>query len=183
MTSGPRLVKPQAMSALWPITTPGTPENVKPATSNGHSLADGAAVQAHLHPDAGHADAEVRVVGQQRRAGLGVLAVDDPAVARPPVGGAVGGRTAAAEERRQPVERLAEARPAARAGQRCTPAAPGCGYRPPRRPARRRRRRQRPGRRSAGGPGSRRPGRARPPAPACGRPTPGPARSPRRGCP
>ena len=35
MTSGPRLVKPQAMSALWPMITPGTPENVKPATSSG----------------------------------------------------------------------------------------------------------------------------------------------------
>ena len=82
----------------------------EPSDVEGALLADGAAVQAHLHPDAGHADAEVRVVGQQRRAGLGVLAVDDPAVAPPPVGGAVGGRTAAAQERRQPAERLAEAR-------------------------------------------------------------------------
>ena len=38
VTSGPRLVNPQAMSALWPMITPGTPENVKPATSSGHSL-------------------------------------------------------------------------------------------------------------------------------------------------
>ena len=34
MTSGPRLVKPQAMSALWPMMTPGTPENVKPDVSS-----------------------------------------------------------------------------------------------------------------------------------------------------
>ena len=40
-----------------------------------------AAVQAHLHPDAGLADAQVRVVGEQRLAGGAVLAVDDPRVA------------------------------------------------------------------------------------------------------
>ena len=34
--------------------------------------ADGPAVQPHLHPDAGHADAEVRVVGEQRLAGRGL---------------------------------------------------------------------------------------------------------------
>src|SRR5690606_25950493 len=28
----PRLVNPQAIRSLWPITTPGTPENVKPLT-------------------------------------------------------------------------------------------------------------------------------------------------------
>ncbi len=32
MTSGFRLVKPQAIRPLWPITTPGMPENVKPST-------------------------------------------------------------------------------------------------------------------------------------------------------
>ncbi len=37
MTSGPRLVNPHAMSALWPMTTPGRPENVNPETSNGQS--------------------------------------------------------------------------------------------------------------------------------------------------
>src|SRR5918994_6847593 len=37
MTSGPMLVKPHAICALWPITMPGTPENEYPATSNGHS--------------------------------------------------------------------------------------------------------------------------------------------------
>ena len=42
---------------------------------------DHVAVQADLHPDAGDADAEVRVVGQQRLAGGRVRAVDDPAVA------------------------------------------------------------------------------------------------------
>src|SRR5215207_3432047 len=36
-TSGPRLVKPQAIFALCPITTPGSPENEYPLTSNGHS--------------------------------------------------------------------------------------------------------------------------------------------------
>ena len=46
---------------------------------------DRRAVQPHLHPDAGDADAEVRVVGQQRLPGLGVRAVDDPAVAADPV--------------------------------------------------------------------------------------------------
>ncbi len=34
MTSAPRLVKPQATSLLWPITTPGMPAKVKPETSN-----------------------------------------------------------------------------------------------------------------------------------------------------
>ena len=38
MTSGSRLVNPQAMSALWPMITPGTPEKVKPATSIGHPV-------------------------------------------------------------------------------------------------------------------------------------------------
>ena len=37
MTSAVRFVKPHAMSALWPMTTPGTPENPKPATSNAHA--------------------------------------------------------------------------------------------------------------------------------------------------
>ncbi len=37
MTSAPRLVKPQEMSWLWPIITPGMPEKVKPATSNGQA--------------------------------------------------------------------------------------------------------------------------------------------------
>ena len=37
MTSGSRFVIPQAMSRLWPITTPGTPAKVNPLTSNGHS--------------------------------------------------------------------------------------------------------------------------------------------------
>ncbi len=35
-TSGPRLVNPQAMRSLWPMITPGSPEKLKPATSNGH---------------------------------------------------------------------------------------------------------------------------------------------------
>src|SRR5439155_18915186 len=38
VTSGPRLVKPHATRSLWPTTTPGTPANVVPATSNGQSL-------------------------------------------------------------------------------------------------------------------------------------------------
>ena len=37
MTSGPRLVNPHAICWLWPMTTPGIPENVKPLTSNGHA--------------------------------------------------------------------------------------------------------------------------------------------------
>src|SRR6266508_6076530 len=36
VTSGPRLVKPHAMRSLWPITTPGTPENVNPARFSPH---------------------------------------------------------------------------------------------------------------------------------------------------
>src|SRR5690606_32991348 len=32
VTSWARLVKPQAIRSLWPITTPGTPENVNPLT-------------------------------------------------------------------------------------------------------------------------------------------------------
>src|SRR5665811_1228717 len=35
VTSAPRLVSPQARSALWPMITPGNPENVKPETANG----------------------------------------------------------------------------------------------------------------------------------------------------
>ena len=41
---------------------------------------DLATVQPGLHPDAGLADPEVRVVGEQRHAGRAVLAVDDPRV-------------------------------------------------------------------------------------------------------
>jgi len=37
VTSGPRLVKPQATSALWPMITPGTPEKVKPEVSRVHA--------------------------------------------------------------------------------------------------------------------------------------------------
>ena len=37
MTSGPRLVIPQAMRWVWPMITPGTPANVKPAMSNGQA--------------------------------------------------------------------------------------------------------------------------------------------------
>ena len=37
MTSGSRFVIPQAMSRLWPITTPGMPAKVNPLTSKGHS--------------------------------------------------------------------------------------------------------------------------------------------------
>ena len=37
MTSGPRLVKPHAMSALWPMITPGTPAKEKPLTSSGQA--------------------------------------------------------------------------------------------------------------------------------------------------
>ena len=36
-TSGPRLVTPQAMWALWPIITPGAPGNEKPAELYGQS--------------------------------------------------------------------------------------------------------------------------------------------------
>ncbi len=32
-TSGPRLVTPQAMRALWPMTTPGTPAKEAPTRS------------------------------------------------------------------------------------------------------------------------------------------------------
>ena len=32
-TSAPTLVNPQAMWALWPMMTPGTPANENPATS------------------------------------------------------------------------------------------------------------------------------------------------------
>ena len=32
-----RFVKPQAMCWLWPMTTPGSPEKLNPATSNGHA--------------------------------------------------------------------------------------------------------------------------------------------------
>ena len=72
------------MSWLWPMITPGTPEKVKPETSIGAAGRHGAAVQAHLVPDAGEAGAEVRVVRQQRGSRLGVLAVDHPAVAADP---------------------------------------------------------------------------------------------------
>ena len=37
MTSAVRFVNPQAISALCPMTTPGTPENPNPATSNAHA--------------------------------------------------------------------------------------------------------------------------------------------------
>ena len=37
ISSGLRLVMPQAMSALCPMTMPGVPGNEKPTTSNGHS--------------------------------------------------------------------------------------------------------------------------------------------------
>ena len=46
VTSGSRLVKPQEIALLWPITTPGRPEKLKPDTSNGHCLLDVVAVQA-----------------------------------------------------------------------------------------------------------------------------------------
>ncbi len=36
ITSGSRLVKPQEIALLWPITTPGRPEKLNPDTSNGH---------------------------------------------------------------------------------------------------------------------------------------------------
>ena len=67
------------------MTTPGTPENENPAhveRAVGRHLAT---VQADLVPDSGHADPQVRVVGQQRFAGGRVTAVDDPAVAAQPV--------------------------------------------------------------------------------------------------
>ena len=83
------------MSALWPMITPGTPEKAaKPATSSGHSLV----ISLQCNPICIHlqAHAEVRVVGQQWRPGLGVLTVDDPAVAAHPV--------AATDERRQPIQ-------------------------------------------------------------------------------
>ncbi len=37
MTSAGRLVKPQAIRSLWPMTTPGSPAKVNPATSNGQA--------------------------------------------------------------------------------------------------------------------------------------------------
>ena len=36
VTSAPRLVRPHASVALWPMTTPGMPANAKPETSYGH---------------------------------------------------------------------------------------------------------------------------------------------------
>ena len=50
------------------MITPGTPEKLKPATSSGQASLDLTAVQPDLHPHAGQRDAEVRIVGQDRRA-------------------------------------------------------------------------------------------------------------------
>ena len=73
---------------------------------------DGAAVQPHLHPYSRERDAQVRVVGQQRRAGGGVLAIDHPRVAAQAV--------AAPEPGRHPVD------PSAEVGQEALgPRAPG----------------------------------------------------------
>ena len=122
VTSGPRLVKPQAMSALWPMITPGTPEKVKPATSSGQSSGDLPAVQAHLHPDAGHSTPR-----------CGSLASSGSPVAecspRPP-SSCCPCRRRVPSERRQPRRARSCSPASAPAGRRGTAAARGCGCRP-----------------------------------------------------
>ena len=120
------------------MITPGTPEKEKPATSSGQSAETSRQCRPDLHPHAREGDPEVRVVGQQRRTGRGVLAVDHPRVAADAL--------AAAEQLRQPVEPGPQRGAACRAPRR-TPAAAGAGSPRGWRPARRRRRRPRPGRR------------------------------------
>ena len=66
MTSGPRLVKPQAMSALWPMITPGTPEKVKPEVSRVQSALTSRQCRPICIQMPGWLMPEVRVVGQQR---------------------------------------------------------------------------------------------------------------------
>ena len=167
-------MNPQAMSALWPMTTPGHAGEGEARDVERAVVGDGAAVQAHLHPDPGQRDAEVRVVGEQRLAGRGVLAVDHPGVAADAV--------AAAEQGGHP--RRARPRRSAQRPRACggTPAAAGGGS--PRRfascsktpsttaPWRDDRRVLVVGVRA---------GRAARPARACGRPAPAPGRS-RRSC-
>ena len=93
MTSGPRFVKPQAICWLWPITTPGRPEKVKPETSKGQSSDSVVQCRPIWYQMPGIETCQVRVVGQDRLAGRGVVAVDDPRVGAEAV--------ALAEHRRQ----------------------------------------------------------------------------------
>ena len=115
MTSGSRLVIPQAMSRLWPITTPGTPEKVKPLTSNGQSSSTVRQCSPIWYQMPGIEAFEVRVVGQQRLARDGVIAGDHPAVGADAVAAAhqVGDRVDAAA---YGVERLQRTVPECRPG-------------------------------------------------------------------
>ena len=78
------------------MITPGTPAKLKPATSNGQASPTSLQCRPTCIHTPGIDDPEVRVVGQDRLAGRGVLAVDHPGVAADPV--------AAAQPRRHPVE-------------------------------------------------------------------------------
>ena len=116
-------------------------------------LGDGAAVQPHLHPDARHGHAEVRVVGEQRLPGR------RSARRRPPSCWSRSRRRARAAPAAAPARRAAGSATRAQRRRRGTPAAaPGRARR--RCPGRRRRRRPRPGRRSARTVPRRTPGRA-----------------------